>query len=96
MIKSKVKTKSLTHTRAHIIDDRDYIPAPRIAKRWTCSTDTANRRLEKFRGVIGFMDLGSHEDVRGNKRKRSKIKIHPDLLVKIEASLRFHRVSPRV
>jgi hypothetical protein len=88
----KVKAKIATHTRAHITDP---LPATitELARQWRCSSNKARRMVESFRGQVGFMDKGVHEDVRKHKRKRSIITISPALQVKIEASFRAHRIG---
>ena len=65
--------------------ERVYFSPSAIAARWDCSVDKVSRILESYRGKEGFMDLGSPEDVRGRKRRYSILRIHPDLLVRIEA-----------
>jgi hypothetical protein len=87
-----MKTKAKTNVRFHIMDE-DFISVGRIAKHWGCSIDKASHMLEKSRGEVGFLELGSHEDVRKHKRRYSIIKISPALLTKIEASMRAHRQS---
>jgi hypothetical protein len=64
--------------------ERVYFSPSAIATRWDCSVDKVAKMLEKFRGQAGFMDLGSPEDVRRRKRRYSIIRIHPDLLARIE------------
>lgn len=53
-----------------------------LATRWGCSTDKVARELEKYRGRSGFLDLGVPQ--RRYRRKKSILRIHPDLLVQIE------------
>lgn len=64
-----------------------YLSPSVIATRWACSTDKVSRILEAYRGRPGFLDLGSPEDVRGRKRRYSIVRIHPDLLARIESDL---------
>jgi hypothetical protein len=64
-----------------------YFTPTAIAERWSVSTDTVLRRLEKYRGRTGFMDLGIGYSVRRRKRRYSIIRVHPTLLRIIEAGL---------
>jgi hypothetical protein len=64
--------------------ERVYFSPSAIATRWACSIDKVSRILEAYRGNTGFMDLGSPESVRARKRRYSIIRIHPDLLARIE------------
>jgi hypothetical protein len=75
--------------------ERVYFSPSAIATRWDCSTDKVSRILEAYRGNTGFMDLGSPESVRARKRRYSIIRIHPDLLARIEVE-RCSRVWKRL
>jgi hypothetical protein len=58
-----------------------------ISQRWGVGLDKTARVLEPYRGRVGFLDLGSPENVRTHKRRYSIVKIHPTLLAQIEAEL---------
>jgi hypothetical protein len=90
----RIKTKIVTHTRAHITDP---LPATmtELARQWRCSPNKARRLAEPFRGQLGFMETGTHEDVRKHRRKYSIVTISHALQTKIEASMRAHRTSHR-
>jgi hypothetical protein len=92
-----MKTKAKTNVRFHIPDDilPVFSTAEVIAKRWDCSEDKVARVLEKYRGEIGFMDQGTHANVRTHKRRYAIYRIHRTLLTKIETNLRAHGVDKR-
>jgi hypothetical protein len=60
-----------------------YQSVQMIAKKWECSEDKVLRVLEKYRGCAGFMDLGSEGS--RYRRKKSMLRIHPNLLIEIES-----------
>jgi hypothetical protein len=59
----------------------------------TAEWDKAASILEQHRGEPGFMDLGSHADVRKHKRRYAEYRIDRTLLTKIETNLRKHRTA---
>jgi hypothetical protein len=69
------------------MDALQYFSVSAIAERWQCSTDKAARMLENFRGEQGFLDLGSAGNLKKHTRKYSIIRVHPELLAKIENTL---------
>jgi hypothetical protein len=92
-----MKTKTKTNERFHIPDpDADppvFSTVEIVAKRWNCGVDKAASILEQHRGEPGFMDLGSHADVRKHKRRYAEYRIDRTLLTKIETNLRKHRTA---
>ena len=69
------------------MSDIQYFSPSQIAERWGVSLDKASRTLERYRGKLGFMDLGQPH--RNRKRKYAIIRISPALLEKIEGDLRM-------
>lgn len=66
-----------------------YMSVATIASHWACSADTASRRIEKYRGQSGFLDLGSAGDLRRHKRRYAIVRISRELLKKIENDMRM-------
>jgi hypothetical protein len=85
--RNKTLGAELTGPRVfHIMDDQiEYLNVSQVAKRWGCGADKASCVLDKWRGKIGFMDIGW--SARRNRRRHAIIRVHPALLKEIEASL---------
>jgi hypothetical protein len=82
-VKPKPKPKSVSFP--HLQPEPIFYTVKKIAARWDVSTDTVSRRLERYRGEPGFKDWGTPADLKRHKRRYRILRIHADLLQKIEA-----------
>ena len=64
-----------------------WLTVSMVARKWKMSPESASAILQRYRGRQGFLDAGSHGDLKRHTRARAIIRVSPALLKVIEGDL---------